>query len=209
MAWGLTDAWQVRVFRITMKRLYQGHLHPKLEVPGLTSPCRESNLSYFPLAFIVGSQQSPPPPVLSCIILLCPCGPQAIHIFTKVWGPQISFPHCWTYKICQICGPSANVASCRFAGPTSYAICGLADPMLNVVKKVFRLVCSLVKILRICDLRSYHIKLRIWDLKAHLKIKFICVFCDCGKNTWICGFGLWKKNLQSTASPSNSSGEDM
>jgi hypothetical protein len=26
-----------------MERLDQGHLHPELEVPGLTCPCRESN----------------------------------------------------------------------------------------------------------------------------------------------------------------------
>ncbi len=37
-----------------MKRLDKGHLHPKLEVPGLTCPGRESN----PRASTVGGEHS-------------------------------------------------------------------------------------------------------------------------------------------------------
>jgi hypothetical protein len=33
--------------------------------------------------------------------------------FAEVGGPQIA--NLWTYKICHICRPSANVAICRFA----------------------------------------------------------------------------------------------
>jgi hypothetical protein len=51
MACCLADTLQVprvsnHVGVTTMERLYQGHLHPKLEVPGLTCPGRDSNLGF-------------------------------------------------------------------------------------------------------------------------------------------------------------------